>query len=372
MKSSINTFAGQLRHFAKSVDIVDDQIFDRVRELIYKYVKNELGAEYFELMREEYIDNESGLKMFWSNEDKDHYWHIRKGDGSYSNLLTRAFGQGQPLWIVGEDKKPLNQAEKLECEWSRNTDLPRYEPIADAAIRTLVVLPLKRKRLIGLYYFESRAHIGITDVAKAELQLLAEAVAILLELYEVNRSQSYMTSSAIFELQESLESATFPKLTKPHFFIAFGNDADKKVTTVIKEVLNDFSTRLEFTDWTRMAESGNINAQIAKEILRSRFGICYLSEPNPDQGDGSVKFVDNVNVVFEAGMLHARTAANETANAGEPAGWIPMRELASAPAPFDFSTERILQVPRFDNGTVNEDRLRDALTERITKLLGEE
>jgi hypothetical protein len=52
MSSKVNsTFAAQLRQFAKSVDIVSDSIFDRVRELVHKYVQTELGAEYFELMR---------------------------------------------------------------------------------------------------------------------------------------------------------------------------------------------------------------------------------------------------------------------------------------------------------------------------------
>ena len=46
-----------------TVDIVDDEIFDRVRQLIYKYVKNELGAAYFELMREQQLDVDSGLRL---------------------------------------------------------------------------------------------------------------------------------------------------------------------------------------------------------------------------------------------------------------------------------------------------------------------
>ncbi len=372
MRSTVNTFAGQLRHFAKSVDIVDDQIFDRVRELIYKYVKNELGAAYFELMREEPIDRDAGLKMFWSSADKDHYWRVYQGDEYYSNLVTRSFGQDEPLWVVGQHKEPLRQAEELQDEWSHNENLASYEQMADEEIRTLVVLPLRRKRLLGVYYFECRSYIGITDVAKTELQLLAEAVAILLELYEVNRSLSNMTYSAIFELNERLEAAKFPKLTRPHFFLAFPNKADRTVTTVILEVLNQFSDRIEFTDWSRMSESGNINAQIAKEITRSRFGICYFSEPNEISEDPNIKYVDNANVVFEAGMLHGRTAVSYSGNGGEPAGWIPMREAASPSAPFDFATERTLIIPRYEKGGVNEDRLRSALAERITNLLGED
>ena len=359
------------------MDIVDDEIFEHVRQLIYRYVKNELGVAYFEVMREQLIDAEPGLKMFWSSNERDHSWRVRQPDGHFSNPVTTAFGKDQPLWIVATDKKPLHESEQLSDEWSRNDALARYQPSADQAIRTLVVLPLRRQRPLGVCYFESTTHIGITDVAKLELQLLAESIAILLELYEANRSQSKMTSSAIFELQESLDSAQFPRLTRPHFFVAFSNRADTAVTTVISEVLHALSDRLEFTDWSQMNEAGNINAQISKEIMRARFGICYLSEPVPDEPDSRpddrrVRYVDNPNVVFEAGMLHARTAAGDPAIGGEPTGWIPMRESASPPAPFDFAAERTLVVPRFDdNGGVNEARLRDSLRQRIEKLLGD-
>ena len=297
---------------------------------------------------------------------------MRQADGSFTNLVTQAFGQEQPFWVVGTNREPLREAQKLQDEWSHNTDLPPYQPSADQAIRTLVVLPLRRKRPLGVCYFESSSHFGITDVATTELMLLADSIAILLELYELNRSQSMMTSSAIFDLQESLESAQFPKLARPHFFVAFSNRADQRVTTVISEVLHDFSDRIEFTDWTEMTESGNINAQISKEIMRARFGICYLSEPAQGEGPDSVSYVDNSNVVFEAGMLHARTAATDPADGGEPTGWIPMRETASRPAPFDFAAERTLYIPRFEDGGVNESRLRDALHARISKLLGED
>ena len=364
------TFAYQLRRFARSVDIVDDSIFDRVRQLVYKYVRSELGAAYFELMREQDIGGSPGLRMFWSSEDRDHSWLVNQADGSFSNPITMAFGQQQPLWIVDADKAPLADSASLRDEWSHSDQLTTYQPVADnESIRTLVVLPLRRKRLLGVCYFECGDYIGITDVARMELKLLAESIAILLELYETNRSQSEMTSSAIFELQESLEAAKFPKLTKPHFFVAFSNRADIHVRSAIQRVLHEASDRLEFTDWTKINEAGNINAQIAKEIVRARFGICYLSEPAKEPADG-VEYTDNPNVIFEAGMLHAHTATSDAGDGAEPAGWIPIREKASPPPPFDFAAERIVYVPRLPGGSVEEDLLLETLRARITSLLG--
>jgi hypothetical protein len=367
MSAKTSTFAGQLRHFARSVDIVDDEIFDRVRTLIVRYVRTELDAEYFSLMREESLGGEPVLKMFWSSDDREHSAAVRTREGGYSNPLTQAFATDRALWIVGADKKPIRDSTELVDEWSHCDTLPPYQPSSDQPIRTAVILPLRRRRVLGVYYFESCSPLGITDVAKVELAMLAEALAILLELYDVNRSQSRMTASAIADLQDNLESARFPRLAKPHFFVASSVRGDRKVMTVVSEVLDEFSDRIEFTDWRRMTQSGNISTQIAKEITRSRFGICYLSEPGPDGGT----YVDNPNVVFEAGMLHARTANNESGDGGEPTGWIPIREVDSPPAPFDFASERTVQVPRRADGAVNEDRLRDELRARVQVLLGE-
>lgn len=371
MSSSPDTFAGELRHFARSVDIVDDDIFDRVRQLIYKYVRNELGAAYFELMREQPVDREPGLKTFWSSDELDNLWRVRQSDGTYSNPIALAFGEGHSLWIVGEDRETLGASNKLVDEWSQESAPPPYQQMAQQPIRTLIVLPTRRKRPLGVCYLECTQGIGITDIAKTELHILAEAIAILLELYDMNRSQSSSTSSAISELQDKLEAATFPRLTRPHFFVAHSKRADDAVTRLIHETLDDFADRVEFTDWERMSASGDINTQIANEIARSRFGICYLSEPAEPPEDGT-RYVDNPNVVFEAGMVHARTAMNDPSDRGEPTGWIPMREDASPPAPFDFATERILLIPRLSDGRLNEERLREALRQRIDSLLGAE
>lgn len=235
-----NTFAGQLKHFAKSVDIVNDAVFDQVRSLIYRYVRSELEALYFEVDREQDIDGCPGLRMFWSDLDRDHHWRVQNEDLSYTNCVTRAVAMDKPMWIVTSDRSVFNESAKYEDLWSASSDLPRHQPSADQPVKTVVIVPLRRRRVLGAYYFESRRYIGITEVAKQELLQLGDALAILLELYEANKSQSRLTSEAIFDLQETLESARFPRLTKPHFFVAFSNQADASVALVIRETLDKF------------------------------------------------------------------------------------------------------------------------------------
>jgi len=376
MTSKTSTFAGQLKHFAQTVDIVDDNIFNQVRALVCKYVTHELNSEYFELFRSEAGgvngDRQYWLRTFWSSEEMSHLWPIRASNGSYTNPVTAAFDNFRPVWLVSSDgKEPLDVAEDYHEMWSGTPDLPRYRPSSNQPIRTLIVLPLSFRNRIGVFCIESSEYIEITDVAKLELRRLADSLGILYGLWDVNKASSECKDHAIGDLRDLLDRARFPKLAKPHVFVAFSNKADETVTLAIKDVLDQFADKLEFTDWKRMEESGNITAQIGREILESRFGICYLSEPVEPTGLLKQKYDDNRNVVFEAGMLHARTNANADKDEDGPSGWIPIREVDSPPAPFDFAAERILYVPRARNGELNESKLRDMLSRRIHRLLGD-
>ncbi|WP_138760643.1 hypothetical protein [Modestobacter altitudinis] len=168
------TFAGQLRSFARAVDIVDDATFDGVRKLIVRYVEKDLGAQYFELMREQTVGGRRGLSMSWSSLDSANAWPVETEPGVYTNMVTAAYGQRRPLWAVSGDDSPLGQGRAINDEWSRLGDLPTsYSPMAqNEDTRTLVVVPLRRKQPLGVFYFESASTIAITDVAKEELRLL--------------------------------------------------------------------------------------------------------------------------------------------------------------------------------------------------------
>ena len=374
MTAKTSTFAGQLKHFAQTVDIVDDGIFNQVRSLVCKYVTHELNSEYFELLRSEIVgsngDRQIWLRTFWSSDEKTHLWPMRDGGGSYTNPVTEAFDKIHPMWVVSADgKEPLDNAEAYKDMWSSTVDMPRYRAISGPHIRTLIVLPLSFRNRMGVFCIESADYIEITDVASLELRRLADALGIMYGLWDVNKASAECKDHAIGDLRDSLERARFPKLAKPHVFVAFSHLADENVTLVVKDVLGQYADQLEFTDWKQMDESGNITAQIGREILESRFGICYLSEPVSAPGASVYKYDDNRNVIFEAGMLHARTSASADSDEDGPSGWIPIREEDSPQAPFDFANERILLVPRSRNGELNETRLRDLLNRRIHRLL---
>src|SRR5262249_22860163 len=280
------------------------------------------------------------------------------------------FDNERPMWIVSPSEDALEGADEHHDLWSGTPNLSRYRPSSSQPTRTVVIVPLCLERSYGVYCFESSRYIEITDAAKLELKRLAYALALLYRLWEINKAQLTSTGNAIGDLRELLQRAKFPRLAKPHFFVAFPRKADENVTHIIKDTLDEFAAKLEYTDWTQMYGAGNVSAQIVQEILESRFGICYLSERDND-ASAVYPYRDNPNVVFEAGMLHARTTAAADTDGGEPAGWIPIREQESPPAPFDFAAERILQVPRSRNGELNESRLHEMLSRGITALLRE-
>jgi hypothetical protein len=360
------TFAAELRHFVEAVDIVDDQTFRDIRDLVWKYLTDQLEVEYFEIMSRSLVGSQVLLKTHWSSRDEDLAWSIRDGDDEYTNPITAAFDRNTPLWLASPDASPLAEAAQIGDQWSRFAGLPPYKPVVARPIRTAVVVPLPANPPRFLYFLETKQSVGITEVAKEELLILAESLGIVIELSAANRTQSRLTREAIRELREILDAAEFPKLAKPRVFFAFSDRADRAVIESIKAVLGEFDGKLDVHDWDQMRESGNIPTQITHSISRSKFGVCYLSEP----GLGGEEYIDNPNVVFESGMLQAQT--NDYAIEGEPAGWIPVREKNSPQAPFDFASERMLIVPRAArSGELDKQRLAEELRQRVRWLLRE-
>jgi hypothetical protein len=366
MTKTVTSFGDYLQQFARSVDIVDENTIEQVRRLVYNYVEKELGAAYFSLVTETKVDGKPALQTFWSTADESHTTTIRTSEGKYGSQLSVAFDQHHPLWIVDEQQRPLRLCDEYLDLWSGARGLPKYKaPKVNRDMRTSIVVPLVHwGNVLGVMYLESTSYLDITDVAKDELSLFSDALAILFDLHRANRAQIQGTKDAISGLQAILRENTFPHLTKPQIFVASSQRADDEVRGVIQEVLDEFSTILTVVQWDRIERSGSITTQLIEQIATSRFGICYFSEPAPD---GQTGFVDNPNVLFEAGMLHSLT----NSPVGRPTGWLPVREKTSPRIPFDFAAERILEVPRSAKGEINEQKLRNELRKRIEALLSE-
>ena len=365
MSDTVKTFAELLRQFALSVDIVGEGTFNRVREYVVQYMKTELEAAYFGLMTRSVIDGQPGLQTTWSSADQGSATTIRTGD-RYTRQVSVAFDLKRPLWVVSKDGTPLRDVPDPTGYvdlWSGTLDLPMYAPPVDQPMRTSIMLPLVRVgRPLGVLYLESTAYVEATPVGQKELEMLAEAIATLIQLRDANKVQVEGTDQAVGQLGRFLGTAKFPRLTKPNLFLASAKEADEGVLAIIMQVLDDFSSKVSVFDWRDINEAGAITTQIADRIVRSRYGICYFSQPAPP-GSGH-KYADNPNVIFEAGMLHALVNAPDA----PPSGWVPVREGDSPEAPFDFADQRIERVPR-DEGQVDEEKLRTQIQRRLAALV---
>jgi hypothetical protein len=366
MSDTVKTFAELLRQFALSVDIVSENTFNRVREHVVEYMRNELEAAYFGLMTRSVINGQPGLQTTWSSADQGSAVNIRTDEG-YTRQAALAFDRKRPLWIISRDGTPLRDVVDPRGYvdlWSNTVDLPNYTAPVDRPMRTSIILPLIRVgRPLGVLYLESTAHVEATLVAQKELEMLADAIAVLIELRDANKVQVEGTDQAVGQLGRFLNTAKFPRLTKPNLFLSSASDADQGVLGVITDVLEGYSSKVSVFDWREIDDAGAITAQIADRIVRSRYGICYLSELAPPTSEH--KYADNPNVIFEAGMLHALVNAPDA----PPSGWIPVREYDSPHAPFDFADQRIERVPRDEGGQLIEERFRIQIQRRLASLL---
>jgi hypothetical protein len=361
MPKTVRTFGDHLRQFARSVDIVDDQTLDGVRDLIYNYVRDELDATYFSLATVQQVDGRPGLRTVWSSENQDHATTILNAAGEYTSQISVSFDQVKSLWVVDPGRGSLRQAKQYVDLWSETSGLPAYQAPINRDMKTSIIVPLVHwARPLGVIYLESTSYLEIAEVTKDELELLADTIAILIELRQANKSQITGTRAAVTDLASTLRTTKFPRLTKPQIFVAFSGRADDSVIGVIQQVLEEFSDALRVVQWNGIEDSGSITLGLIEEIARSRFGICYFSEPSDDQG-----FIDNPNVLFEAGMLHSLTNSPVTV----PTGWIPIREKQSPKIPFDFASERMIIISRAHDGKLASETFRSDLRRRVGVLL---
>jgi hypothetical protein len=366
------TFGYRLKQFALAVDIVDNGTFKQVLELICQYVSRDLKLTYWALLVPSVVNNNPGLQAFDSSTGGNYSFALKTGRDLYAGLAPYAFVNAKKLWVVSSDEQPLGSDKRPLDLWSKTEGLPDYDQPNDVAIRTVILItPLRRKgRTLGVLDLQMEQYHEPTNTATQELELLADSLSDLLVLSETNEMQRGCTRQALTMLRTTLEGGNWLPLTKPpkpQIFVASSHRADRAVMGTIVKVLNSFEDRLRIYYWAQSSESGNINFEVLKQVKASRFGLCYFSEPAED-ARGELRYHDNANVIFEAGMFQSLTNPAAT---DAPTGWIPVREPPNLcpPPPFDFAQQRMIIVGRMADGKPNLDSLQADLIDRIETLL---
>lgn len=361
------TFGDQLKLFALSVDVVGVVRFNRINQLIDEYCRETLGVEFMKLYLASEVDGRPGLKRYGMGAlEIENSRPIKSSDGSLNGQTSLAYSKGKPLWIVSVNgRQKLQGCDQCSDQWSNLKSIPAYLPtgsVNESGIKTSIIVPIPNEdHVLGVLNFGISDYIEITDEAKSELLKIAETLGILIRLFRAADAQKSSTEAALENLQHFL-SRPLPKLTKPKIFLASSMAAEPDVIGVVLDVLKEkaYAERLDLVYWKDMNEPGNINRKLLEAIASCRYGICYFSQKVAEG-----EYVDNINVVFEAGMFHGRVDEITPL----PASWIPIRERQSPDLPFDFAQERILWTQRNKAGALSTKNFAAALRRSLDALI---
>lgn len=355
------TFAEELLQFAKTVDILDEKLFMNIKEIINDYASQRWGVKYVKIMNLKFdLDGNRILEKFFLQEyskasTATDMVNIETSKGQMAYVIRNK----KPVWIMSKDRSSfLNKSDEyIDC-WSGLEDIPEYQSIVtDAKIKTSIIVPFyelekERRYLRGVANYEIPEALPFNKECQNEILTLTDTISELLNLYNVRERQEHNTNYAINRLEIKLETFN-ALLRKNRIFIASAFEGEKDVKNAIKKVLKNSFSDIEVLDWENNKETGSISEKMFEDINSSRYGICYFSEYSKEKK----KYVDNSNVMFEAGLMHGKF---RTFNDENPL-WIPIREKDSLEFPFDVQGFNTLIVPRNKKGKLEEEEFAEML-----------
>jgi hypothetical protein len=378
------TLADEIYEFATSYP-VDSEICERIRVVVEEYITETMGMDYYHVMLDgESVVQQPGLKTprigekAWCNDGADSVPIHGNDEYTFRAQSTYAYQEQKALWIIAkagekstdEDVPPLHFADEYVEMWSgaETAKLPKYRDKNKKDIKTSIVVPIRHgdKHVIGFICLESKKLLKISPSCKKALRKLADAIGAVFVSKEIDQKKKDSVLSAMKKLEGFADEHKFCNpLEAPIVFFASSNVADEDVRWI---VTNDVAKKFEVNifDWRDDKAPGDIPKRIREVIKQCRVGICYFSQPVGETNSG--EFIDNPNVLFEAGMLDYLVNSSSSA----PKDWIPIREKNSPQAPFDFAQQRMVFVERSsDSQKIKEKELRNELFARLSDFLVE-
>jgi hypothetical protein len=367
------TFGEQLNQFSMSVDVLDSSQLQQIQQAVVDYVKDRLHASQIALFigwplarRMPGITEVEG----WSSPSFPLVPGLRDlfdDMGRYRRQIALALGDERDLWVVSETDSPLDQSNPGKDLIGASTlgQLPTFYPAPNSpGSMTAIAWNAKsvRPRRAAVFVVEWRKLVRPTPALRAEIERLADAAGRLQAVYDYTKEISTRgTARAIDYLRRGALRRLAFDLTETMFF-AYPDSADEEVVRAAREVCQELAPRVVLHDWRRDGRPGSIWEHTTSAIRAAAYGLAYLSEPVRRQDKKG--FTDNLNVIMEAGMLHAVTSMKADGR-NTRAGWIPIREHDSAPPPFNLTGLRMLIVPRTEDGRLDVEAFKTELRERI-------
>src|SRR5215211_2046841 len=185
------TFGQELLHFARAVDLVRDDDFREVRNLVSEYLAANFGVSKVEFLRETRIEGQPGLAPQWDESDTYGAYPVVK-DGRPYGQNALAFRTGDALWIITKDQGVLAGSTEYIDLWNHRTDIPpfvRFERQGEddgsgssrrkETTRMLISVPIElRGQLVGVLYCEGDDVYVPNDGAKQEFLAIAGSIGI--------------------------------------------------------------------------------------------------------------------------------------------------------------------------------------------------
>ena len=365
-----NSFGEQLYQFALSADIITCDIFNNIFNIVSKYTKDAMFCDYLEMYLIEYNNESPVLDSYDISVDPNYRrqpWNYRLQDdeGNLIGQIAYVFTKKQPLWITGQDGNLLSKTENYMDHWGNvPTDkIPRYRIQGDNQIRSSISFPLfirsqsfgrfRSYNPRGVLTFESKVVLEPTEDFKKELLYIVNAISLLYRLAEHNELLVGTTRRAADQLDEYMKRSlkvirAVPLVGKPLLFLATSARSPDDVVGEIKTIMaEDFSRVMRYYHWEEDNRAGQITDQLWEKIKQARYGIFYVSEKDDIQHP-SGQYKDNLNVLYEAGMMYAQQEEQKGAHL------IFIREENSPPIPFDLTAQRRIIVPRSSDRLIKE------------------
>ena len=218
-----------------------------------------------------------------------------------------------------------------------------------------------------MFVIEFQKLLRFNTGARDEILKLASTLSTLIERKALTKSNEIDTLNAFksFRQQsrEPINNIILPGIRSKVFFAYPINSDERVIAKVVSTINNRFSESIELIRWEDVHDLGNITESIVEAIKSAKFGICYLSERDEN---GEYAYKDNLNVLFEAGMMHILNGTSML-------GWLPIREsdeLTGTP-PYDVIVERAITIERSDDGVLNDNALQVELEAFLARIFEE-
>lgn len=349
-----------LEAFVRAVDNVSPEVERKVRDTIAAYIGPSMNYEV--LIQETHTrgyESSRELNPRWGSYGNLGNIVLPPPGGPYGGHAEYCFCEDRDIWIYAQGGGLLREATSYD-DVHGNQNLPKYRAYPREESRVSIVKPIRDEdngRALGLLTIESRDTLEYSRSAEAILAQLVRIISVLVRSERESRLNSANTLTAANQLLKWAEdSGTFSRLCqRPIIFQAHSTRAPQDVLGIICEAVAGLSAThktihglgFDYRTWQDSVRPKDIVTELLEDLRRSVAGIAYLSEPE-DSAAG--RFVDNPNVLYEAGIMHGLGAPFR--------GCLLIREAASiSEFPFDIAQKRSIIIERGRDNVIRDPKL---------------